>query len=172
MADFKFNCPHCKQSLEAPEELLGQVINCPSCNGSIQLPNPEPQPPATASLPPQDQTRACPFCGETILAVAVKCKHCGEFLHPVLHRPNIPIFRGKVQPLPSSKSRGTYIILGLFLGGLGIHNFYAGRYAPGAIQLIIMLALGWFGIGIVIVGIWVLCELFAITEDGEGRQMQ
>lgn len=25
-------------------------------------------------------TRACPWCGESILAVAKKCKHCGEFL--------------------------------------------------------------------------------------------
>jgi hypothetical protein len=24
MSDLKFNCPHCKQSLEAPEDLLGQ----------------------------------------------------------------------------------------------------------------------------------------------------
>jgi hypothetical protein len=26
------------------------------------------------------QTRSCPFCGEEILAVAIKCKHCGSAL--------------------------------------------------------------------------------------------
>lgn len=44
MADFNFNCPHCDQSLEAPEDMLGETIECPSCNGSIQLPEPEPKP--------------------------------------------------------------------------------------------------------------------------------
>jgi hypothetical protein len=47
MADFKFTCPHCNQSLEAPQEALGQIINCPSCQGSIQLPDQQPQQSAT-----------------------------------------------------------------------------------------------------------------------------
>lgn len=90
MQDFKFNCPHCKQSLEAPEELLGQQINCPSCNGAIQLPKPQPSalpPPAPLKkqtvTPPRKSTggtRPCPYCGEAILRSAQKCKHCGEFL--------------------------------------------------------------------------------------------
>lgn len=52
MSDFKFNCPHCQQSLEAPQDMLGETIECPSCNGTIQLPAPEPSPtPAPAARP-------------------------------------------------------------------------------------------------------------------------
>jgi len=90
MPDFKFNCPHCNQSLEAPEELLGQQINCPNCNVSIQLPKPHSSVPPTpdpikeqtVTLPPKTTggIRPCPYCGEAILISAQKCKHCGEFL--------------------------------------------------------------------------------------------
>ncbi|HOU69212.1 MAG TPA: hypothetical protein PKW49_11675 [Paludibacteraceae bacterium] len=38
MADLKFDCPHCKQPLEAPPEYFGEIINCPSCNGEIHVP--------------------------------------------------------------------------------------------------------------------------------------
>jgi TM2 domain-containing membrane protein YozV len=71
----------------------------------------------------------------------------------------------------ASKSRGVIIILGLFLGCLGIHNFYAGYYAKGAIQLVITAVLGWMIVGLVITGIWALIEVITVTADAQGHAM-
>lgn len=71
----------------------------------------------------------------------------------------------------STKSRGVYIVLGLFLGCLGIHNFYAGYTGRGAAQLIITLLLGWIGIGILITGLWALIEIIAVNTDAQGLRM-
>lgn len=90
MSEFKFNCPHCEQSLEAPEEMLGQTIECPSCHGSIELskpePQPQPEPTPEPAPPPKPETKDCPYCSEQILAKAKKCKHCGEILDASLQK--------------------------------------------------------------------------------------
>lgn len=36
------------------------------------------------AIPVQENTKVCDFCGEKVLAVAKKCKHCGEILDVVL----------------------------------------------------------------------------------------
>jgi len=38
MADIDFNCPHCGQNLNGPEEMAGQSIDCPVCGKSFQIP--------------------------------------------------------------------------------------------------------------------------------------
>lgn len=37
MSNIIFTCSHCKQSLEAPADMLGQLIDCPSCQHSIEI---------------------------------------------------------------------------------------------------------------------------------------
>lgn len=80
MSDIKFTCSYCKQSLEAPSDMLGQLIDCPSCQHPIEV-RKETISPLASPPPVNNSTIRCPFCSEEILATAVKCKHCGEFLN-------------------------------------------------------------------------------------------
>ena len=122
MSDYNFDCPHCGQWLEAPQEMMGEAIDCPSCNGSIELPKPAAQ--SETETPPEPETKDCPYCGEQILTKAKKCKHCGEILDALLKRqrqaelpsivnPDTPRRRYKpgVGLLPCSPCNGTGIFV-------------------------------------------------------------
>ena len=78
-----------------------------------------------------------------------------------------------VQPIiiAQGKSRVAFILLGLFLGGLGIHNFYAGYAGKGIAQLLLNLFLFWTIVVPVIVGIWVLIEVITVDRDSFGNRM-
>ena len=69
------------------------------------------------------------------------------------------------------KTRDYYIILGLFLGLLGIHNFYAGRYKTAVVQALITFCLFWTGVAIFVVYIWVIFEIFMVSRDGRKNLM-
>ena len=67
-----------------------------------------------------------------------------------------------------AKSRVVYILLALFLGGLGIHNFYAGYTTKGVIQLLVTLLLGWLVIPAIGVWIWCIIEIITVKKDAKG----
>lgn len=82
-------------------------------------------------------------------------------------------------PVTAQKSKITAILLALFLGGLGIHNFYLGYTNKAIAQLVIYLVsiplmaiiIGFFTI--FIPGIWAFVELImlvtgSIKTDGNG----
>ena len=64
------------------------------------------------------------------------------------------------------KSRTTYIVLGIFLGALGVHNFYGGYVGRAVGQLCLtVLTLGYLGI---ISWIWAIIEICIVEKDSTG----
>ena len=63
------------------------------------------------------------------------------------------------------KSRLTYILLALFLGTLGIHNFYSGNKKHGFIKLGLLVACG---LGLLANPIWSIIEMITVTKDESG----
>lgn len=57
MPDIKFKCRHCNQSIEAPEDMRGEMLDCPACTGRIIVPDPI----ADAAKPKQRPVSQPPF---------------------------------------------------------------------------------------------------------------
>lgn len=58
-------------------------------------------------------------------------------------------------------NKSMYIILCLFLGGAGIHKFYAGKWVQGLLYL----ALSWTGISVVLALFDLLGAMFKRTNE-------
>ena len=86
------------------------------------------------------------------------------------------------QQYQSDKNRLTALLLGFFLGGLGIHNFYLGYTQRGVAQLLLTIGgtvTAVIGIGLImlaVVGIWVFVDIIRVIadsgyRDGNGYQL-
>ncbi len=71
-------CPYCKQRINLTAE-RGEEVRCPSCGHPLRVVTKAPSSPVIP-LPSLPSTKACPYCGEQVLAAAIKCKHCGSGL--------------------------------------------------------------------------------------------
>ena len=96
-------CPACKRELLPVVSAAGQPdpANTPIPNDVIATPVDVPPPTPTIPSPPTaggEPTKRCPFCGEQILAVAKKCKHCGEFLDRSVPHPDPVIAAARDTP--------------------------------------------------------------------------
>lgn len=100
----------------------------------------------------------CPNCGKETNADAVVCLSCGCSLE----------VKGK-----STKSKIVAGLLGIFVGALGIHNFYLGYTTKAVIQLLITILGSFVFVGPFISSIWgfiegVLILVGKIKVDGKG----
>ena len=78
-----------------------------------------------------------------------------------------PVFASATPSYASThKSRTSYIVLGIFLGALGVHNFYAGYTGRAVGQLCLtVLTLGYLG---VVSWIWAIIEICIVEKDSTG----
>lgn len=99
----------------------------------------------------------CPNCGQPTVPGAAVCTSCGVAL---------------TQPVTGEqKSKLTAGLLGIFLGGWGIHNFYLGNTSRAVIQLVLTLVTcGAAGLWGFIEGILILCG--NINTDSQGRPLK
>lgn len=92
----------------------------------------------------------CPNCGQPVAPSAAVCVSCGVALQQ--------------QPQTGSKSKIAAGLLAIFLGQLGIHNFYLGYTKKAVIQLLITLLLSWTFVAPTVVWIWAIVEAVKIFQ--------
>ena len=116
MPDFHFNCPNCSQSIDAPTEMIGQLIECPSCNQTIEVAKTQ----AGTSMPKSGSAR--------------NNGNAAQKYSTVGRRPNMRNQRG------SDKKILPCLLLYIFFGSLGGHAFYAGKASIGVMYIIMLIA--------------------------------
>jgi len=110
----------------------------------------------------------CQNCGKEIDDKAVVCIHCGVATHTA----------AAAALDPNAKSKLAAGLLGIFLGALGIHNFYLGNTNKAVTQLLLgTVGAIVFGLGPIVSGIWGLVEgIYILTgkisTDAEGRPLK
>lgn len=100
-------------------------------------------------------TAFCPNCGQSTLPGAAVCTSCGCALNAA--------------PAAGAKSKLVAGLLGIFLGGWGIHNFYLGNTKRAILQIVLTFC---FGIGAIwgfVEGILILCG--KINADANGMPL-
>lgn len=92
----------------------------------------------------------CQKCGKELPDEAKFCQYCG--------------WQNQGTPLKKREQKSQFIaiVLCLFTGLIGIHDFYLGRNGQGVLKLIIAILLGWCYIGLIINGIWCIIDFIGI----------
>ncbi len=116
--------------------------------------------------PPRGGNKFCWHCVAETAPAAIACVKCGVAL-------------GSPPAPADAKSKLVAGLLGVFLGGLGIHRFYLGYTLIGVLQLALCLGVGTFtcGLGAAAAGLWGLIEgililVGTIDLDAQGRPLK
>jgi TM2 domain-containing membrane protein YozV len=166
----RITCPACARILEVDAEAVGQEVECGACLHVF-----------VAKVDAQT-TPATPVCNAESTEKPWhkppegkrKGVNDGLKYDDDDHDPDLS--RGRMGR-PNQRSRVSYILLGLFLGNWGAHNFYAGRNGAAIAQLLISaisiplccVVVGFFTF--LIPTIWAIIDILVIERDGDGVPM-
>jgi TM2 domain-containing membrane protein YozV len=137
----------------------------------------------------------CPNCGAPVPPESNRCRKCGGAVQratpsgasafqaapqvQVVFQTGpaaVPLAGAQIGPPvgPAVKSKVAAGILGILLGGLGMHRFYLGYVGIGIAQLLLTLVVSFFtcGISAVAAGIWGIVEGIMILTGGIDRDSQ
>lgn len=181
MSEFQFVCPFCSSKLLCDETTENQICNCPECGSEIvparerfagKLKKAPQENASMANLVENSQPRQQ-------IPIAIPANGGGQIVinnyntqQPTQAYPQ-QYFAGN-NNLP--KQRIVYILLGLFLGACGVHNFYAGYKREATWQLVVwaigMLTLFCGGFILCFAsGVWALANIVCRNVDANGRPM-
>ena len=107
----------------------------------------------------EDNVKFCPECGTSTGAQA-------NTQQTVDSQPTVTHTNGTVQGQPEQKSRLVAGLLGIFVGGLGVHNFYLGYNNKAILDIVLSLFCGIGAIWGLIEGIMILTG--SVTADANG----
>lgn len=97
-------------------------------------------------VPSGSGNQFCFNCGNRTDPLAVVCTQCGAGLNAASVNPN-------------QKSSLVAGLLAIFVGALGVHNFYLGYTSKAVAQLLLTLLGGWLcGLGAIAAAIWAIVE--------------
>ena len=113
----------------------------------------------------QPNTPACTICNAPVGMGQNYCASCGQMVYPntpACPRCGYPMY----QVAGEQKSKMAAGLLGIFLGGLGIHNFYLGYTGKAIAQILLSFCCGIGAIWGLVEGIMILCG--CINTDAKG----
>lgn len=120
-------------------------------------------------------SKFCTYCGTQLNDDDKYCPNCGAEVKNENNNSNekINVTPEMIESIPNGyeqKSKIAAGLFGIFLGCLGVHNFYLG-YTDKAIAQVLLTCIGWLlcGLGPVAASIWGLVEGIIILCDDNAK---
>lgn len=107
----------------------------------------------------------CIKCGKELADDVKFCQYCGQQVGEAVKNDNQQVVY--VQPVIEKKSQFLAIVLCVFLGLAGFHDFYMEKMGRGLAKFLILILLGWVIIGIIINFIWCVMDFLIIINKAD-----